>query len=194
MPSKSKPKMPVLHLIALLREWERVRGGGGVRRARRRPRIYRPRLDILGLTDTQCIQRFRLDREAIIYLCRLLDDQLCCRSNNPQNIPVIIKVTTALSVLASGSFQRVAGDVLHISQASVSRCVTQFLDAMLQHISHFIKFPDTPAERRRYKGGFYRVAGFPSVVGAIDCTHVAIRAPSANENVYTTETVDEGTA
>ena len=43
--------MPVLHLLAVLREWERV---------------YRPRLDVLGLTDNECIQRFRLDREAIV--------------------------------------------------------------------------------------------------------------------------------
>ncbi|KAL2099484.1 hypothetical protein ACEWY4_003878 [Coilia grayii] len=116
--------------------------------------------------------------EAIIHLCEV------CRSNHPRNLPVFLKVCAALSVLASGLFQRVAGDSIHISQASVSRCLTQFIDAMLHHIGHFIKFPETVGEERAIKAGFYRVAGFPNVLGAIDCTHVSIRAPSIEENVY----------
>ncbi|XP_062375194.1 putative nuclease HARBI1 [Sardina pilchardus] len=156
--------MPVLHLAVLLREWGEY--------------------DVANPKEEQCIQRFRLDREAIIYLCRLLEEQLSGRSNHPLALPVILKMTTALSVLASGSFQRVAGDALHISQASVSRCLTQFVDAMLAHTRQFVKMPETPAERRRIKLGFHRVAGFPNIVGAIDCTHISIRTPSVNENVY----------
>ncbi|XP_063064940.1 putative nuclease HARBI1 [Engraulis encrasicolus] len=168
--------MPPLHLLALLRQWQMQH--------RRRARIYRPRIHILGFTDTECLQRFRLDRAAILYLCQLLDDQLSSRSVHPHNLPVLVKVCAALSVLASGSFQRVAGDAIHISQASVCRCLNQFIEAMLLHTGRFIQFPTTAAERRAIKAGFYRVAGFPNVLGAIDCTHVSIRAPAANEHVY----------
>ena len=34
------------------------------------------------------------------------------------------------------------------------------------------------------KQNFYRLQRFPNVVGAIDCTHIPIKAPNENEDVY----------
>lgn len=42
----------------------------------------------------------------------------------------------------------------------------------------------TPATQNRVKEEFLTNFGFPGVLGAIDCTHVQLRAPSENAQVY----------
>ena len=64
-----------------------------------------------------------------------------------------------------------AGDVVHVPSSLVSQCMTQVIDAMLHHINQFITFPVT-------QGGEQREISIElAVVGAIDCTLVAIAAP-----------------
>ena len=56
----------------------------------------------------------------------------------------------------------VLGDIIGLSQ---------------QHI----EFPYMVGEQANKKVQFVAMSGFPNVIGATDCTHVAIRAPSENE-------------
>ena len=44
--------------------------------------------------------------------------------------------------------------------------------------------PCTPEEIQKTKLDFYEVAGFPGVLGCIDCTHIPIIAPSDDEYAY----------
>ncbi|XP_050707668.1 putative nuclease HARBI1 [Eriocheir sinensis] len=44
--------------------------------------------------------------------------------------------------------------------------------------------PPTNIERRRIARKFLRIQNFPRVIGAIDGTHVAIKAPSVDEALY----------
>ena len=47
------------------------------------------------------------------------------------------------------------------------------------HLSRYNKF-----QQANNKAQFSAGAGFPNVIGAIDCTHIAIKAPSHDEFVY----------
>ena len=50
--------------------------------------------------------------------------------------------------------------------------------------SNFIRFPTDQPTLLNNKLAFHRVAGFPNAIAAIDCTHIAIKAPSWNEEAF----------
>jgi len=57
---------------------------------------------------------------------------------------------------------------------------------LLEHNAEarYIKFSYNAVEQANIKAQFAARAGFPKVIGAIDCTHGAIKAPSHDEFVY----------
>ncbi|GBP59069.1 Putative nuclease HARBI1 [Eumeta japonica] len=91
-------------------------------------------------------------------------------------------VLTALAFYASGSNQKPVGmNYLHaLSQSSVSNSIKEVTQA-LNHptiLNKYIKFPQTCQERNVIIDGFYNEFGFPGILGAIDCTHVALIRPT----------------
>ena len=98
--------------------------------------------------------------------------------------PVSLQIMVALRFDATGSFQQVNADVHNSSKGSVSNItkdVTQCLNSICRQ---YIKMPTDRAELRNVMHGFHDIANFPNVVGAIDGTHIRLRAPSADENFY----------
>ncbi|VVD00730.1 unnamed protein product [Leptidea sinapis] len=83
----------------------------------------------------------------------------------------------ALQFYATGNIQIVCGDLQQISQSVVSKIVANVSKALALKIRRFIKFPNVP-ERANVKIQFHRVAGFPGVIGCIDCTHIPIKNPN----------------
>uniref|UniRef100_A0A3B3R9K2 DDE Tnp4 domain-containing protein n=1 Tax=Paramormyrops kingsleyae TaxID=1676925 RepID=A0A3B3R9K2_9TELE len=67
---------------------------------------------------------------------------------------------STLGFLASGAFQQELADRSGISQSSLNHAMPAVWD------------------------GIIPMSGFPNVIGAIDCTHIAIKAPSENEFAY----------
>lgn len=49
---------------------------------------------------------------------------------------------------------------------------------------YWIRFPQTQEAKRRIKAEFMEKTNFPGTIGAIDCTHIAIIAPSQEEHNY----------
>ena len=71
-----------------------------------------------------------------------------------------------------------------ISQPSISRALPRVVDAIIQLATQYITFPYTAEEQVAVKRGFHRIAGLPNTIGAIDCTHVRIKAPSPDSFPY----------
>uniref|UniRef100_A0A672Y642 Putative nuclease HARBI1 n=1 Tax=Sphaeramia orbicularis TaxID=375764 RepID=A0A672Y642_9TELE len=112
---------------------------------------------------------YRLPSNAILELPDELGDNLRPVTRRSHAIPSMTKLLAMLHFLASGSFQRTVAICAGISQSSFCCVVSQVLNAMSHRMGRHIQFP---------------LAGFPRVIGAIDCTHVQLVPPSDREHVY----------
>ncbi|MCL4144307.1 UNVERIFIED_CONTAM: hypothetical protein GTU68_041549 [Idotea baltica] len=86
-----------------------------------------------------------------------------------------------LRYLGSSSLQLTIGDTLGISQASVSRIVTNVCMALVRHLEEHIKWPEN---LNNTMNDFFVTAGFPRVVGVIDGCHIRILEPKNNANDF----------
>lgn len=148
----------------------------------RRERIFRDQQDPLANDDEWLMSRFRLPRAVLLDLCAVLSPALQRNSRRNHAVPVPLQVLTTLGFLATGTFQRELADRSGISQPTLSRVMPDVLGGVIGLSHLYIKFPYTVGEQANKKVQFAAKSGFPNVIGAIDCTHVAIRAPTENEN------------
>ncbi|KOB53836.1 Uncharacterized protein OBRU01_25937, partial [Operophtera brumata] len=88
-----------------------------------------------------------------------------------------IMLLLTLRYFATGSFQKMDGDVMNICQQSVSRIIAKVSALLASKMKDFVKFPSSVEEINTVKQKFYELAHFPGVIGCIDCTHIKIRSP-----------------
>lgn len=74
--------------------------------------------------------------------------------------------------------QFVSADLHGMSQQTVGRIIKKISKQIALLLPHFIHFPKN-SEIAEIKQGFFRIAHFPNVIGAIDCTHVRIKCPKS---------------
>ena len=93
------------------------------------------------------------------------------------------QILLALRFYATGSIQTVLGDLLGVTQPTSCRTIRKVTDALTPHCQDWLRMPDqAAADRQAIK--FARMAGFPSVIGCIDGTHIRIQAPYQMEHEY----------
>lgn len=66
-----------------------------------------------------------------------------------------------------------------MSQPTVGRIIKKICKNIALLLPQFIIFPSN-TELGNVKSKFYQLARFPTVIGAIDCTHVRIKCPAKN--------------
>jgi hypothetical protein len=151
----------------------------------RRERRYRPRgLNIDNLHDGELRARYRFGRNAINYITNLLHEDLVRDTQRGHALEPQQQVLIALRFFASGSFLQVVGDSLGLDKSTVSQTVRDVSMALNRRRNQFIKWPSLNNEIEKIKNNFFLQAGFPSVIGCVDCTHIRIQAPHHNENNY----------
>lgn len=84
------------------------------------------------------------------------------------------------TLLASDSFQERVADIQYISRKSVGNALNDVTNCLIGILKHHITLPVDVTELNKIKKDpqFYEIAYFPNTVGAIDCTHIRLKAPS----------------
>uniref|UniRef100_A0A8C9Z1S6 Putative nuclease HARBI1 n=1 Tax=Sander lucioperca TaxID=283035 RepID=A0A8C9Z1S6_SANLU len=166
--------MPPGEMAAVIRARRRHR------QRRRAERIFATRITLFQLSEHKIIKRYRLSSHAILQLLEEIKDDIESPTQCSHSIPAVVKLLATLQILASGSFQAVIASAVGISQSPLSRIIAQVFKGEFR----YIRFPYTAREQGEIKMQFAAMSGFPNVITAIDCTHIAVRAPYENKFVY----------
>ena len=156
------------------------------RRALRRERVFRDRLHPFDeYDDVDLLKRYRMPRPVLMQVVDLLHDDVAHPTKRSHAVSASLQVLAAIRYYATGSFQLVSGDTVHLSQPTLSRIVTRVTDALARRARQFINFPFDDASLDRIKEGFYTDRHrIPNVLGVVDGSLVQIKAPSINEQAY----------
>ena len=94
-----------------------------LRRAFRRERVFRDRLDPLAFPDDHLYERYRFSADGIRYLCRLLGPRIKHRTARSHALSVEQMVCVALRFFASGAFLYSVGDAEQLNKATICRTI-----------------------------------------------------------------------
>ncbi|XP_045541906.1 putative nuclease HARBI1 [Papilio machaon] len=132
-------------------------------------------------TDAEFRSRFRLSKETVLYLDSIFGKSIEPLTRRNRALSSKDQILIALRFYATGSYQRVIGDTFNVEQATVNRIVHRITSKIAELKSIYIKMP-TEREYIGIANRFYSIAGFPRVVGAVDCTHIKINSPGGSNS------------
>ena len=139
---------------------------------------------LTDLHDDEVVQLTRLPRDGVRDICTLVESDIRHPTSRSHAIPVETQVLAALQFFGTGSYQWVIARTCGLSQSSVCLAINGVTQALMKHAPTYIHFPVDQQTLRRTKLAFHGIAGFPNVVGAIDCSHIAVKTPSEHEEAF----------
>uniref|UniRef100_A0A3Q2PDQ6 Putative nuclease HARBI1 n=1 Tax=Fundulus heteroclitus TaxID=8078 RepID=A0A3Q2PDQ6_FUNHE len=159
-----------------LRQQPVAEGARIIRRAFRIFHVLRDRQDPLAQRDSVILERYRFSREGVIYIINLLEPHIKCSTRRSRALTTVQTVCVALRFFASGAFLYTIGDAENLVKSVVCRAIRKVYLALKQCLGFFVAFP-SHLRPQVVKQNLFAIAGFPNVIGAIDCTHIPIKAP-----------------
>ena len=148
----------------------------------RKDKEYRRVEEIIErFTDEELRKRYRFGRAEIHAIVNALQRQGFVQeypTKRGLHVSPTEQVLVVLRFYATGAFMQVVGDTFGLAKSTVSLIISRVTDGLVTLLPAIIIWPNTPGRRQEIMAGFHDLAGFPSVVGCIDCTHVKIQRPS----------------
>ncbi|CAH0731066.1 unnamed protein product, partial [Brenthis ino] len=131
---------------------------------------------IMELSDEGFRQKYRFKRYAMKIVDLVKED--LTRDGRGCPVSPEIQVCCALRSWARHEIQDDTADLHGVSQPFISKICKNIAETIARKSHTFIKMPATLREQEEPMQKFRRVANFPIVIGAIDCTHIKIKKPS----------------
>lgn len=93
------------------------------------------------------------------------------------SVSPMCQLLLALRYFATGHYGLSLADYAGVSQPTASRIVHRVSRAIACLRQKYIIFPESDAQMREAMVENFSVAGFPKVLGMMDCTHIKIKSP-----------------
>lgn len=149
----------------------------------RRPYTVRARQDpLLFFSEVEFKERFRLSKQTVMHVVDLIEDDIRSDTERNHALSPTLQVLIALRFLATGTFHRVMGDLVGVERTTAGKKIRKVIRALARLRGRFVNLPVSRREVEATKRNFHQIAGFPGVLGAIDCTHVRIHCPALPDN------------
>jgi hypothetical protein len=144
----------------------------------RKRRRYQERKNHLDYWDDQeFYNRFRFSKPSVRRILEKIEEAIKSPTNWNHALSPIEMLLLTLRYYACGSMLIVVGDFAGVHKSTASKAIFKVTQAIASLRLEYIKFPETQEERNKTQLEFYKIARFPRVLGALDCTHVRIQAP-----------------
>ena len=134
----------------------------------------------LNMPDFEFKRHFRLTRSTFEWLCCEIIPLLRRNSNESSIIGLAWeqKIGASLWFLATGECFRSIGNRFGMGISTFSYALRDFINIIIEKfLAEKIIFPSTESEIRRIANGFKKLGRIPNVIGAIDGSHIPIKAP-----------------
>ena len=131
-------------------------------------------------------ENFRMSRNSFHQLC----DELRTYIERQETVmrpstSVEKQVAMTLYYLSDEGRMRKTANSFGISRSTVSVIVRRVTSAITQYLGpKYISLPLTADDVKEKTFGFYKAFGFPQCIGAVDGTHIEIKAPKRNPTDY----------
>nr|CAI5824327.1 unnamed protein product [Callosobruchus analis]CAI5826735.1 unnamed protein product [Callosobruchus analis]CAI5832616.1 unnamed protein product [Callosobruchus analis]CAI5839762.1 unnamed protein product [Callosobruchus analis]CAI5869910.1 unnamed protein product [Callosobruchus analis] len=142
------------------------------------PRQVNERVDNFDKFDEfNFFRRFRVTKAAAVYILSLIEAEIEYPYDINNSVAPMNQLLMFLRLCATGTYLSCIADFSGAHLATVSRHVKRVAVALARLSPRFIRMPETAEEIGNAQHGFYQIARFPRVVGAVDGTHIRIKSP-----------------
>ncbi len=134
----------------------------------------------LNMPNFEFKKHFRLTRSTFEWLCCEIISLLRRNSNESSMIEFAWeqKISASLQFLATGECFRSIGNRFGMGISTFSYALREFISIIIKKIlPEKIIFPSTELEINKITSGFKKLRRIPNVIGAIDGSHIPIKAP-----------------
>ena len=146
------------------------------------PRCLKQRTRFLEyFGDDDFKNRVRLSKKGFFDLAEEVEDFMPSQQGKKWSLTIYEKLWITLRFFASNCLQSSVGDFIGIHKTTVSKTIHDTTEALCCLKQRWIKMFDSVVET---KTAFHHMAGFPGVIGCIDCSHVKIRRPDENAEEF----------
>lgn len=146
----------------------------------RRPRIIHQRINYY-LNAAVFRQCFRVDKEVVVQLENFIGRYLVDTNRNRALSPRE-QILTAIHFMGNGCQYHVNARTHGISKSTVCRCLHRVCRLIAHHLLPlFVRWPTNSYHLQQQ---FFRLAGFPYVMGVIDGTLIHVDAPNIDEPAF----------
>lgn len=151
-------------------------------RRRRRPKLYKPRINFTNLSRANFIEKFRLTPSEAEIVLQVIGDTIKHKTQKNCALAPQQQLLITLRWLSTGSPFHGIGDMHGMSKSTVCSTIRRVIDAMYYQMSrNLIKWP---TNCQNLENEFLQFSSFPSVCGIVDGTLIPIMAPKDFEEQY----------
>ncbi|XP_046688403.1 putative nuclease HARBI1, partial [Homalodisca vitripennis] len=131
---------------------------------------------------TKCKELMRFESENIDFLAEQFlppSDETRGKALTPrQRLEIFLRYT------ADPGFQSGVAEDIGVDRSTVCKNINYVMNCILENADNWIHFPSTVQEINNAKLMWQRNFDLPTVVGALDCTHIEIKKPSMFGDEY----------